>query len=193
MLLTASDGGAAAPLPAGRATPGPAPKLDEIPPGALLPRRALGSAGGSDSTERDTICAPRTIVRPSVLFSSVSMVWLAEPLAPGAAGLFCLRLTRRNSSVSARTRFICCTKVSKVQQYRYSSKSDLVECQHLTRHLAAVVQSHSHPVVDLAQTSVLVARHRVPAMNGFSCVYVRIRPVERAHHVSPECQCRASG
>jgi hypothetical protein len=49
---TAREGGAA-PRPAGRATPGPAARAEEIPPGALFPRRALGSAGGGDSTERE--------------------------------------------------------------------------------------------------------------------------------------------
>lgn len=103
---TAKEGGAA-PLPAGRATPGPAANVDEIPPGALFPSRALGSAGGGDSTESEMMWAPRTIVKPNVRFSSVSMV-CDEELLPGAAGLFCLRFTRRNSSVSARTRFMCC-------------------------------------------------------------------------------------
>lgn len=49
---TARDGGAA-PLPADRATPGPAANVDEIPPGALFPSRALGSAGGGDSTDSE--------------------------------------------------------------------------------------------------------------------------------------------
>lgn len=49
---TAKEGGAA-PLPAGRATPGPAARADEIPPGALFPRRALGSSGGGDSTDSE--------------------------------------------------------------------------------------------------------------------------------------------
>lgn len=50
--LTAKDGGGA-PRPAGFATPGPALSVDGIPPGALFPRRALGSVGGGDSTERE--------------------------------------------------------------------------------------------------------------------------------------------
>jgi len=105
----ASDMGAAAPRPAGRATPGPAERADATPGPVAFPRRALGSAGGGDSTERETMCAPRTIVRPKVRFSSCSTVWAADD-APGAAGLLCLRLTRRNSSVSARTRFMCCNR-----------------------------------------------------------------------------------
>ena len=50
---------------------------------------------------------PRTIVRPSVRFSSDSTSGGA--VAPGAVEvpLVGLRLTRRNSSVSARTRFMC--------------------------------------------------------------------------------------
>lgn len=98
---TANEG-AGAPRPAGFATPGPALRAEAMPPGALFPRRALGSAGGGDSTDSETIYAPRTMARPSVLFSSVS-TWL--PLSP-------LRLTRRNSSVSARTRFMCYIHVS---------------------------------------------------------------------------------
>lgn len=88
--------------------PVPAANVEAMPPdGALVPSRALGSAGGGDSTERDMICAPRTIVSPSVRFSSVSTSG-AEEVLPGAAGvLVALRLTRLNSSVSARTRFIC--------------------------------------------------------------------------------------
>jgi hypothetical protein len=57
--------------------------------------------------------APRTMVRPRVLFSSDSIICAPEPL-PGAEGLFCLRLTRRNSSVSARTRFMCYRDISVV-------------------------------------------------------------------------------
>jgi hypothetical protein len=45
----------AAPLPAGRAIPAPAAIAAGAPPGALAPRRALGSAGGGDSTEREII------------------------------------------------------------------------------------------------------------------------------------------
>lgn len=144
--LTAREGGAAAPRPAGRATPGPAARLEEMPPGALLPRRALGSAGGSDSTDKDTICAPRTMVRPNVRFSSVSMVW---PLAPGAAGLFCLRLIRRNSSVSARTRFMCYESVSVCRRWWDVDRTDLVESKHLSCHLPAIIESDPHPIVDL--------------------------------------------
>lgn len=103
--------GAAAPRPAGRATPGPAVSVDPMPPPAVLPRRALGSAGGGDSTDREIMCAPRTIVKPNVRFSSDSTTW-ADDAAPGADGLFCLRLVRRNSSVSARTRFMCLSKAS---------------------------------------------------------------------------------
>lgn len=104
--------GAVAPRPAGRATPGPAVSAVAMPVPAVLPRRALGSAGGGDSTDRETMCDPRTIVRPKVRFSSCSTVWAVDEDAPGAAGLFCLRLIRRNSSVSARTRFMCLSNAS---------------------------------------------------------------------------------
>ena len=43
----------AAPLPAGLAIPAPAAIAAGAPPGALAPRRELGSAGGGDSTERE--------------------------------------------------------------------------------------------------------------------------------------------
>lgn len=67
---TARATGGAAPRPAGRATPGPDCRVEEIPPVVDLPSRVLGSAGGGDSTDKETMCAPRTIVRPSVRFSS---------------------------------------------------------------------------------------------------------------------------
>lgn len=102
----------AAPRPAGRATPGPEVRPVGRPPVVVFPRRVLGSAGGADSTERETIWAPRRMVKPSVRFSSDSMSWVAGPAAPGAAGLFCFRLTRLNSSVSARTRFMCLSNAS---------------------------------------------------------------------------------
>jgi len=99
------------PRPAGLLIPGPAASVGgapPAPPGALVPSLADGSAGGGPSTEQETICVPRTIVRPKVRFSSDST--RAGVLAPGAAvaPLVGLRLTRRNSSVSARTRFMCC-------------------------------------------------------------------------------------
>jgi hypothetical protein len=88
--------------------PGPAANAAAAPPGALVPNLAEGSAGGGDSTEREMIWAPRTIVRPNVRFSSVSTRGAELLLAPGAAvDLAGFRLTRRNSSVSARTRFMC--------------------------------------------------------------------------------------
>jgi hypothetical protein len=62
---TAREGAAAAPRPAARATPGPAARVDEMPPVVAFPSRALGSAGGGDSTEKVTICAPRTPFRLS--------------------------------------------------------------------------------------------------------------------------------
>lgn len=107
---TARATGGAAPRPAGRATPGPDCKVEEIPPVVDLPSRVLGSAGGGDSTDKETMCAPRTIVRPSVRFSSCTTACAAPGAAPGAAGLFCF-LMRRNSSVSARTTFMCCEHI----------------------------------------------------------------------------------
>lgn len=83
-----------------------------MPTPVVLPSRALGSAGGGDSTDKETMCAPRRIVNPNVRFSSCSIIWEAEDPVPEAAGLFCLRFVRRNSSVSARTRFMCLSKAS---------------------------------------------------------------------------------
>lgn len=96
------------PLPAGRETPGPAASVATVEgPPAAPPNRAAGSAGGGPSTEREMTCAPRMIVKPIARRSSVSViVWDA----PGAA--FPFRRVRLNSSVSARTRFICCEIVS---------------------------------------------------------------------------------
>lgn len=106
-----------APLPAGLAIPAPGASAAATPPGALAPRRAEASAGGGDSTERETIWAPRTMVRPSVRFSSDSTRGAEALLAPGAAAdLAAFRLTRLNSSVSARTRFMCYHTVSFGQQ-----------------------------------------------------------------------------
>ena len=104
------------PLPAGLLIPGPAANVGgavPVPPGAPVPKRAEGSAGGGPSTEQETMCVPRTMVRPNVRFSSVSTSAGAAEL-PGAdcAPLVGFLLTRRNSSVSARTRFICYIKFS---------------------------------------------------------------------------------
>lgn len=92
------------PRPAGRATPGPAASAAAVDgPPALAPSRAAGSAGGGPSTDNEITCAPRMMVSPIARRSSVSVTcWVA----PGAA-LPLLRV-RRNSSVSARTRFMCC-------------------------------------------------------------------------------------
>ena len=96
------------PRPAGLLIPGPAARVAAAPaaPGPAVPSRAEGSAGGGPSTEQETTWVPRTIVRPRVRFSSASTC--GAPEAPGAG--FDFRLVRRNSSVSARTRFMCCKK-----------------------------------------------------------------------------------
>lgn len=95
------------PLPAGLEIP--APGVNAAPVGAAVPRRAEGSEGGGPSTLQDTMLVPRRIMRPSVRLSSVTWGWSVEA-EPGAveALFFEGRLTRRrNSSVSARTRFMC--------------------------------------------------------------------------------------
>ena len=100
------------PRPAGRLIPGPAANVGAAappPPGALVPKRAEGSAGGGPSTEHETICVPRRMARPRVRFSSDSTRAGVVLELPGAdwAPFVALRFTRRNSSVSARTRFMC--------------------------------------------------------------------------------------
>jgi hypothetical protein len=91
------------PRPAGRAMPGPAESAAAVlwPPVAA-PSRVAGSAGGGPSTETEMTCAPRIMVSPIARRSSVSVTCCA---APGAALPF--RRVRRNSSVSARTKFMC--------------------------------------------------------------------------------------
>jgi hypothetical protein len=147
----ASEMGAAAPRPAALATPGPAARVVATPPTVDFPSRVLGSAGGGDSTDRDTIWAPRTMVKPRVRFSSCSMVWVVEDDAPGAEDWACFFLIRRNSSVSARTRFMCCICVSGPPKGNIDSMAAtyLVEGEQLPGHLAAVIEGYSHPVVDL--------------------------------------------
>jgi hypothetical protein len=92
------------PRPAGRATPGPAANACAVEgPLGAGPRRVAGSAGGGPSTATAMTVAPRMMVRPIERRSSVSVIcWVA----PGAAFPTFL-LVRRNSSVSARTRFMC--------------------------------------------------------------------------------------
>lgn len=145
--LTAKEGGGA-PRPAGFATPGPAARVDGIPPGALFPSLALGSAGGGDSTEREMMWAPRTMVRPRVRFSSVSTIWEDEP---GADGLLAFRFTRLNSSVSARTRFMCYSSISFPLSTRRELQTCayLVESKHLTGHGTPIIEGDAHSPVDL--------------------------------------------
>jgi hypothetical protein len=155
---TARDGGAA-PRPAGFATPGPAVKDEGIPPGVLFPSLALGSAGGGDSTESEMICAPRTIVKPNVRFSSLSTVCPPDPVA---AAFVCLLLTRRNSSVSARTRFMCCVTCQPCLNARAGSIAYLIEGEHLTSHGSPVIESDAHPPVDLEQCQRSIPKQRAP-------------------------------
>lgn len=61
--------------------------------------------GGGPSTERDTTVSPRRITSPKDLFISCSGPASVSPC-------FFFGLTRRNSSQSARTRFMCLSKAS---------------------------------------------------------------------------------
>src|ERR1700761_4169010 len=98
------------PRPAGLLIPGPACNVAALgAPAGPVPNLADGSAGGGPSTARDTTCVPRTIINPRVRFSSISTSGAGA--LPGAAALFAFDLTRRNSSVSARTRFMCYTTI----------------------------------------------------------------------------------
>lgn len=111
------------PRPAARAVPGPVAATPEPADGAPdvipAPSRAEGSAGGGPSTDRDTMVTPRRMIRPRVRFSSevvgaalgaLLMGQLPERYPVVGALIHDLvgRLfMRRNSSVSARTIFMC--------------------------------------------------------------------------------------
>ena len=141
-----------APLPAGLEIPGPACMAVgvDVAPGALVPSLAAGSEGGGPSTEHETTVAPRMIASPSMRFSSVSMTCPAWP-APGAPLVLLLRLTLRNSSQSARTRFMCYYVLADSTGEHSREKQYLIKCQHLSNKLSSIVHGGSHSVVDLAQ------------------------------------------
>lgn len=68
------------PLPAGLAIPGPPNPAPAGNPEGPAPSLADGSAGGGDSTERDTMLVPRRMMRPRVRFSSERIGWAAGAL-----------------------------------------------------------------------------------------------------------------
>jgi len=86
--------GAAAPIEAA-GTPRPAGAPRPTPPAAAAETVLLSANGGGPSTDSDTTFSPRISTRSSARFSSLS----SEPLP--------LPEMRRNSSVSASTRFMC--------------------------------------------------------------------------------------
>lgn len=138
-----------APLPAGLLMPGPAAIATGVPvaPGALVPSLAAGSAGGGPSRDAETTLEPRTIASPIARFSSDST--REPPAAPGADAL-ALRFTLRNSSVSARTRFMCCRdSVSTGSANELLRFAYLVKGQHLANELSSVLHGDTHLVVDL--------------------------------------------
>ena len=91
----AGGGAAATPRPADRATPWP----------PLAPAEGfLSACGGGASTCSDTTFSPRRRTSPRLLFWSFSTVW------PEALRCF----TRRHSSQSASTRFMCLSNARKV-------------------------------------------------------------------------------
>jgi hypothetical protein len=150
------------PRPAGLATPGPAASAAAVVgPPDVAPSRAAGSAGGGPSTDTEMTCAPRMMVSPMARLSSVSVTcWVA----PGAA--LPRRRVRRNSSVSARTRFICCGHV-RIVHTKYTS-TYLVECEHLPDHLPTILKRDFHAVVDLQCVSSLRIRAELERLLGFA-------------------------
>ena len=104
--------------------------------------------------------APRMMARPSVRFSSVSTVEV-EVLAPGAPEVLDLRLTLRNSSVSARTRFMCCEDMLVTAMVGSGVVCpDLIKCQHLSNQLSSIIHGDSHAVVDLEVVSTVSHKQR---------------------------------
>ena len=99
-----------------RVTPGP--EAIGVAAAALsdLPNLADGSEGGGDSTDTETMFAPRRITRPSDLFSSVTV---PETGSEPGADFFCCDLILRNSSESANMRFICYSEVSYLPYERW--------------------------------------------------------------------------
>lgn len=195
------------PRPTGRAIPEPAAMAGGTAPGAPAPSLADASAGGGDSTESETTCAPRTMVRPKVLFSSVSTSG-TEAAAPGAALVFvALRLTRLNSSVSARTRFICYARSAFCPGMHHGRPTNLVKSQHLPDHLAPIVHGDLHPVVDEAGLGVKwtlacpvnkrsqTARRERMRLTIFPCLFAILKLEERSCDFSwvfKDCECEAA-
>lgn len=98
---------------------------------------------------------PRTMVNPSVRFSSDST--RGAGVLPGACVFATFLFTRRNSSVSARTRFMYCPL--SVQGCSCSgTRPNLVECQHLPSHLPSIIQYDAHTIVDLPPDQVHTKR-----------------------------------
>ncbi len=135
----------------GCALPRSAGRDDGRPPGALLPRRAEGSCAGGDRGWTVTTCMPRMMVRPSVRFSSFSVITSSSSSVWG-----CVRLRmRRNSSVSASTTFMCCAPVSQERAQsttrgKEMEPAHLVKGQHLTLHGSGIKHGNLHPPVDLS-------------------------------------------
>jgi hypothetical protein len=173
------------PRPAGRATPGPAASVAAVVgPLDAAPSRAAGSAGGGPSTDSEMTCAPRMMVRPIARRSSVSVTCC---VAPGAA--LPRRRVRRNSSVSARTRFMCCERISSSYAVRLCD-TDLVKCEHLPDHLPTILKCYLHAVVDLRLVSSMRSGAEVGALTRF-CYIIRRQSV--LHASSLRSRTRAAG
>jgi hypothetical protein len=124
------------------------------------------------------------MVRPIARRSSVSVTcWVA----PGAA--LPRRRVRRNSSVSASTRFMCCKKV-RLSNALSPCDTHLVECQHLSNHLPTVLKCYLHAVVDLRPVSSMRFGAEVGALTRF-CYIIRRQSVPRAS--SLRSRTRAAG
>ena len=107
---------------------------------------------------------PRRIIRPRVRFSSTASAAAAEPGAAGAEDLAVRLRVLRNSSVSARTRFMCfwsCQFGAHREGICVGGGGEtyFVESEHLPCHLSAIVECYPHAVVDEVLHLALFVRH----------------------------------
>lgn len=98
----------------GGTTPIPRPAgMPRPPPGTRVGALSSCTTGGGPSTLRLTMVSPLKMIRPNVRFISSSSESSGTPFAVAAAvPFFFFCLTNRNSSQSARTRFMCRSKAS---------------------------------------------------------------------------------
>jgi hypothetical protein len=145
-------------------------------------RSSRGSARGS-SQSRGRVGGRRAVDRQrddvgtadDGQSNGASLLGLGDLL--GCAGripALVLRRVRRNSSVSARTRFMCCGVVSRGRCVRGGAKGAyLIEGEHLPNHLPVVLKCHPHAVVDLRTVSLRWGRAGERALTRFCCSTAR--------------------